>query len=155
MNEYLIKILKDNNRLENEAEIERFLFALDLLRAQKHTVSLLPRLFEVFTDAAHYSEVMRSLVSVLETFDLEDYVKALLDSTVYRMNQAEKWYRLMYRRILNDEKTRTYARLYLQALDAHHQSAVKQMLKQIAEEKTEQPDVDQNVAEYVRFVLEA
>jgi hypothetical protein len=133
---YLVHIMFENRLMRTEDEIDRFLFALQNLgqwKSTNHNPSLLEKLFSVLDDETNHIPPMDTLTGLIESYDLELYIKTLLQVTPAQMQQASWWLEHFYARLLNTEEHRLLMQKEYNTLGEDHKRAVETMLRRVVD----------------------
>ncbi|BBK78779.1 Imm30 family immunity protein [Clostridium butyricum] len=100
-----VKILKENKKLSNNAEIEKFEDAIENIL----TTNKFEYLYCGFEDATEDEEVMYGLVHAIESYygiiQKEQYFSVFINETQKIVSEAKEWVKLMNIRILNDDES--------------------------------------------------
>lgn len=100
-----VKILKENKKLSNNAEIEKFEEAIENIL----TTNKFEYLYCGFDDATEDEEVMYGLVHAIESYyeiiQKEQYFSVFINETQKIVSEAKEWVKLMNIRILNDDES--------------------------------------------------
>lgn len=100
-----VKILKENKKLSNNAEIEKFEDAIENIL----TTNKFEYLYCGFEDATENEEVMYGLVHAIESYygiiQKEQYFSVFINETQKIVSEAKEWVKLMNIRILNDDES--------------------------------------------------
>lgn len=100
-----VKVLKQNRKLSNNDEIEKFEDAIESIL----TTDKVEYLYCGFHDETEDEEVMYGLVHAIESYygimSKEEYFSIFIKETKNIYNEAKEWVKLMNIRILNDEES--------------------------------------------------
>lgn len=116
--------LKAVRLLQTVQECETFEDAL--AEIDTADLSLLPALYECFDDQTAQPELMWQLLHLIEDFEEEASLLALLEQTPYMQEHAPNWLTILWARVLNSAEAR--ARLQHEILPLHAFSAVQAYL---------------------------
>lgn len=95
----LLETLKDNRKMADDGEFDRFVNALtELSEIQSPTDLMLPLLMEVFDRETTYLEEMDRVFKMVESYSSQPkyYVSTIVKQTPYVLRDAEKWLRILY-----------------------------------------------------------
>lgn len=128
--------LRNNRLMRSPAEAAAFEGALEEVAASRE-LDLLPDLHLILDDGCRQHEVMFGLIHLLESFDVEAQLNALLEMLPELVKQAPSWAKVLHFRILNDDEARgSYQRLVSGASE-ESRSAARTILTAIAAENEE------------------
>ncbi|WP_329891294.1 Imm30 family immunity protein [Stenotrophomonas sp. SMYL11] len=97
------------------------LFALFQDAATKKDVDYLLRILQTLDDDSEDADLMKDLIGLAESYDLHDYIQAVLDANAQLTIQAQGWLDVITYRILN---SRPYCQHYVQLLREHQEKNV-------------------------------
>jgi len=126
-----ILTLKKNSVMQSRSEVLAFEQALSNLAANPD-ISLLSDLFSVFNDECKQHEVMWGLIHFIETFDHYKVVQTLVSVTPLLEHQAQEWLEILYVRVVNGIKTRTYLKDILSNLTDEQKPPIDRFLARVA-----------------------
>lgn len=128
--------LRDNRLMRSSTEVAAFEEALKEIVIERDA-ALLRNLHLIIDDDCRAHEVMFGLIHLVESFDLELQLQALLEVLPQLADQAPKWTRILHFRILNDGVARReYGYLLSQAAEPSR-SIASAILTAIAVEEEE------------------
>ena len=102
----LIDVLEENRLLRSPDEIDRFEQTLEKI-TQNSDPADLPSLHLVLDDACKQPEVMFSLVHFLESFDVQEQIKAFIQVMPELVKRAAEWTEILHSRIMSDAIARS------------------------------------------------
>ncbi len=149
--ESLADILIQNRRLETDEAFVAYEDALNRLRTVPKHEQDLPKLISAFCDVEDH-EGMWSLLHLVESFPMEDYLPALVAVTPQLMADARAWLDTLYVRIVNGEPCRLYLRTMLPSLSPLQQTCIRQILEHLPDD-VQNADLRQQVRARAAFVL--
>ena len=98
--------LKAARRLQSEEDYEQFEDALAEINPAAD-LALLPALYEVFDDETKLLDLMWQLLHLVEDFEEEAGLLALIEKTPYLQEHAPKWLNILWARTLNSDEALT------------------------------------------------
>ncbi|HEX2619544.1 MAG TPA: Imm30 family immunity protein [Phototrophicaceae bacterium] len=101
-----INAIKLNNKMHTLEEIEGFRQGVNELKVSlPNSPDILSKLLLGFIDKTEHKEVMWSLLHLIESYEYHIYIKSLIVTTPLMIEEAFNWLKILYTRILNNEKT--------------------------------------------------
>jgi hypothetical protein len=110
----ILDTLTRSRLLETKAQVAMFEKALEQFAAHPEAANHLRELHLILDDQTRQPEVMYGLVHLLESFDVEQQLRAFLAVFPQLMKQAPEWVKTLHFRVLNDEGARGTYRTLLQ-----------------------------------------
>lgn len=108
----ILDMLSRNRLLETKEQVSAFEKALEQVASHPEAANHLRELHLVLDDQTRQTEVMYGLVHLLESFDVEQQLRAFLEVFPQLMKQAPEWVKTLHFRLLNDDGARgTYRAL--------------------------------------------
>jgi hypothetical protein len=108
----ILDTLSRNRLLETKEQVSAFEKALEQVASHPEVANHLRELHLVLDDQTRQTEVMYGLVHLLESFDMEQQLRAFLEVFPQLMKQAPEWVKTLHFRVLNDDAARgTYRTL--------------------------------------------
>jgi hypothetical protein len=132
----LLKSLREYRQMATQADIDRFIDALQKLKKDPSSDDL-PELFLVFSDDCHQLGPLWSLVSMIERFPADVYTSSLIEKLPVLVQTAPDWAEMLLVRILNDEESRQSYKVSLAKASAPQRTVSKALLSKIASEDTD------------------
>lgn len=150
----LILQLQENRRVSHDEEIQLFLQALDGL-AEMQDYRLVPELLTGFDDEAAETELMFSLIHVVEKTIARDgteiYLKMLFETLVTVIPFGKEWMKTLLRRVLNSLMCLEMATYIVKILVEEHRICLTELLLEI---RTEDPALFEESATQLLEALE-
>jgi hypothetical protein len=140
----LVERLYENRRMRTQAETDRFIAAMQLLKGhpRNHPIpGLLPSLLRVFDDQCEMHEVMWGVIHYIELYDMDEYLAALTHATPELVPSAVGWLAEIYLRILLHDQLRNTLIVLLASLPVEILQAIYHVMEQIEEDYDERTDV--------------
>lgn len=94
----------------------RPLLALFQEAATRKDADYLLRILQTLDDDSEDADLMKDLIGLAESYDLNDYIQAVLDANAQLTTQAQAWLDVITYRIMN---ARPYRQHYAQLLREH------------------------------------
>ncbi len=123
----LIGVLQANHLLRSPDEVVAFEQALAEL-GQSPNPDDLPKLHLILDDACQQPEVMFSLVHFLESFDLQEQLKAFIQVMPDLVERAAEWTTILHSRITNDAIAQAAFEELVRSMDLQEQEQTRQLL---------------------------
>ena len=132
-----VKILKENRKLRNNDEIEKFEDAIEnILMTDKFEY-----LYCGFDDATEDEEVMYGIVHAIESYygiiEKEQYFSIFINETQKIVKEAKEWVKLMNIRILNDDESLEQYIMTAKKYNNTVKSFLEDIMKEVILEDTE------------------
>lgn len=104
--------------MQTNESCARSLFAIFQEAATRKDADYLPRILQTLNDDSEDEDLMKDLIGLAESYDLHDYIQAVLDANPQLTIQAPNWLDVITYRILN---SRPYCQHYVQLLRGHQE----------------------------------
>jgi hypothetical protein len=153
--EQWIKTLHDNKKMVTQQEIINFEKSVEKLRINPISEELAEQLIQVFTDQTQHKEIMWSLVHLVESVNLEQYIGLLIKSTSDMKEVAPSWLATLYTRALNTPDARIYLKQTIKELSENTYSSVKDFLLQMLNEieQVEERELAETFSSRIKAIL--
>ena len=124
--------------MRTDAEVAQFIAALDELAGRRQQADL-PGLHQAFDDQTKHPEVMWSLVHLIEEFDDQAGVNALMAALPKMIPTARDWMKLLVIRTLNSDAGRPLLVDSFRASSRAEQEALRALVAAIADFDNQAP----------------
>lgn len=151
-----ITVLHQSRQMETARDVDRFQEAVRQLRTEMLDMERLTELFLGFSDTSKHWDVMRSLVHLVESYEREMYIEALILTTPLIIENAREWLKTLYTRVLNTDDARVVLKRYVQTLSSDKEVELRSLLGELVREikEEEAPEIANKYHNHFREIFE-
>jgi hypothetical protein len=133
----LIEQLKTTSKLQTSEDVKLFVDTLKQMAESKRK-EYITVMLSYLDDDSDLSDIQKNIIGMAETFPMEEYVEAVINSINILKNKAQDWLDYIHYRITNSEE---YTLVYRDALiDAKDKTDVVEFLEGFSQNNPEKSD---------------